>query len=63
MYFGEFCGLWGSGKLSVIIRVRASLIIRNSSISVFIYAQICVYVLLVNEGQWVYCSQMASTVT
>lgn len=63
MYFGVFCGLWGSGKLSVIIRVRVSLIIRNSSISVFIYAQICVYVLLVNEGQWVYCSQMASTVT
>lgn len=52
MYFGEFCGLWGSGKLSVIIRVGVSLIIRNSSISVFIYAQICVYALLVNEGQW-----------
>lgn len=49
--------------LSVIIRVMVSLIIRNSSISVFIYAQLCVYALLVNEGQWVYCSQMASTVT
>lgn len=61
MYFGGFCVLWGSGKLSVIIRV--SLIIRNSSISVFIYAQLCVYALLVNEGQLVYCSQMASTVT
>lgn len=51
MYFGEFCGLWGSGKLFVIIRVRVSLIISNSSISVFIYAQICVYALLVNKGQ------------
>lgn len=63
MYFGEFCGLWGSGKLSVIIRDRVSLIISNISISVFIYAQICLSALLVNEGQWVYCSQMASTVT